>query len=70
MTSYYGSDGHGMLPRGSPMFAANDGGPARIAAVTRTWKDARAAELRRQGYGVFMRIILPRPLRIVRMALI
>jgi hypothetical protein len=65
MTSYYGSDGHGMLRRGSLMFNPGDGGRARIAAVTRTWRDDRAAELRRRGYGVLMRIVFPRPLRIV-----
>ena len=54
-----------MLPRGSSMFNPGDGGHARVANQTRTWKDDRADELRRRGYGVVMRIIFPPPLRIV-----
>ncbi len=48
-----------------------DGKPARVtlANLPRTWRDDRLAELRRWGYGVWMRIVFPRePLRIVRSA--
>jgi len=38
MSSYYGSDGHGMLPRGPQMFNPGDGGQARVADRTHTWQ--------------------------------
>ena len=64
MSGFYGGNG-GMLPFRSRMFV--DGGRARVAHLTRTWKDDRAVQLRRRGYGVLLRIIFPRePLRIVR----
>jgi hypothetical protein len=61
---YHGGNG-GMLPFRSQMFV--DGGRARVAPPGgRTWRDDRRDELRRQGYGVLMRIVFPRPLRVVR----
>ena len=42
-------------------------GGARLGDLKRTWKNNRADELRRRGYGVRLRIVFPRqPLRIVR----
>jgi hypothetical protein len=67
MSGYY-DGGHPMLPRNSPMFSPHDGGHARIAAQGgRTWMQDRADELRRRGCGVLMRILFPRPLRIVKL---
>ncbi|HUJ08538.1 MAG TPA: hypothetical protein VL171_00790 [Verrucomicrobiae bacterium] len=64
MSGYYGKGGGG-IARSSPMFAHGDGGPARVADHTRTWKDERANEMRRQSNRVFYKVVFPPPIPII-----